>query len=144
MESPFPCRSPRRAAIRRIATSAILLEGGFDEEETFVYLPFSGLEKMTEYFRRTVLRFFTDKKLLNEHFARNMLSWRHSGFSQDAWPSSERSERPGIDNSVRILDESSRDSLAQYMARPPQVFHEVKIPALPHIRHSGIFEEDPL
>jgi len=53
-------------------------------------------------------------------------------------------ERPGIDNSVRILDESSRDSLAQYIARPPQVFHEVKIPALPHIRHSGILEEDPL
>ncbi len=85
---------------------------------------------MTEYFRRTVLRFFTERKLLSEHFARNMLSWRHTGFS--------------IDNSVRILDESSRDSLAQYMARPPQVFHEVKIPALPHIRHSGIFEEDPL
>jgi hypothetical protein len=84
---------------------AILLEGGFDAEGTFVYLPFSGLEKMTEYFRRTVLRFFTDKKLLTEQFAQNLLSWKHSGFS--------------IDNSVRILDESSRDSLAQYMARPP-------------------------
>ncbi|MBD3425701.1 MAG: hypothetical protein GF409_00560 [Candidatus Omnitrophica bacterium] len=109
---------------------AILLEGGFDEDGNFVYLPFSGLEKMTEYFRRTVLRFFTERKLLSEQFARNMLSWKHSGFS--------------IDNSVRILDESSRDSLAQYMARPPQVFHEVKIPALPHIRHSYILEEDPL
>jgi len=38
---------------------AILLEGGFDTEGSFVYLPFSGLEKMTEYFRRTVVRFFT-------------------------------------------------------------------------------------
>ena len=123
---------------------AILLEGGFDEDGTFVYLPFSGLEKMTEYFRRTVLRFFTERKLLSEQFARNMLSWSHSGFSQVTWPSSERSERPGIDNSVRILDESSRDSLAQYMARPPQVFHEVKIPALPHIRHFYILEEDRL
>jgi hypothetical protein len=84
---------------------AILLEGGFDEDGTFVYLPFSGLEKMTEYFRRTVLRFFSERKLLSEQFSRNMLSWKHSGFS--------------IDNSVRILDESSRDSLAQYMARPP-------------------------
>jgi hypothetical protein len=64
---------------------------------------------MTEYFRHTVLRFFTERKLLSEHFARNMLSWRHSGFSPDAWPSSERSERPGIDNCVRILDESSRN-----------------------------------
>lgn len=84
---------------------AILLEGGFDEDGTFVYLPFSGLEKMTEYFRRIVLRFFTERKLLSEQFARNLLSWKHSGFS--------------IDNSVRILDESSRDSLAQYIARPP-------------------------
>ena len=105
---------------------------------TFAYLPFSDLEKMTEYFRRTVLRFFTDKKLLTEQFAQNLLSWKHSGFSQVAWPSSEHSERPGIDNSVRILDESSRDNLAQYIARPPQVFHEVKIPALPHIRHSRV------
>jgi hypothetical protein len=43
---------------------AILLEGGFDEDGTFVYLPFSGLEKMTEYFRRTVLGFFTEKSYL--------------------------------------------------------------------------------
>nr|WP_244437946.1 transposase [Salinispira pacifica] len=84
---------------------AILLEGGFDEEGSFVYLPFSGLEKMTECFRRTVLRFFTEKKLLTKQFAQNLLSWKHSGFS--------------IDNSVRILDESSRDNLAQYIARPP-------------------------
>lgn len=84
---------------------AILLEGGFDEDGTFVYLPFSGLEKMTEYFRRSVVRFFTEKKLLTEQFARNLLSWKHSGFS--------------IDNSVRILDEQSRENLAQYLARPP-------------------------
>lgn len=84
---------------------AILLEGGFDNEGVFVYLPFSGLEKMTEYFRRSVLRFFTEKKLLREQFARNLLSWKHSGFS--------------IDNSVRILDERSRENLAQYLARPP-------------------------
>ena len=56
-------------------------------------------------FRRSVLRFFTRRKLINERFARNLLSWKHSGFS--------------IDNSVRILDKSSRESLAQYMARPP-------------------------
>jgi hypothetical protein len=69
---------PRRAAIQRIATSPILLEGGFDDDGNFVYLPFSGLEKMTEYFRRTVLEFFTDKKLLTEQFAQNLLSWNYS------------------------------------------------------------------
>ena len=84
---------------------AILLEGGFDAEGSFVYLPFSGLEKMTEYFRRIVVRFFTARNLITEHFARNLLSWRHSGVSTDY--------------SVRILDESSRENLAQYMARPP-------------------------
>ncbi|RKX72954.1 MAG: hypothetical protein DRP87_19760 [Spirochaetes bacterium] len=40
-----------------------------------------------------------------EHFARNLLSWRHS--------------RGSIDNSVRILDERSLENLARYMARPP-------------------------
>ncbi len=89
---------------------AILLEGGFDEDGTFVYLPFSDLEKMTEYFRRSVLRFFTEKKLLTEQFSRNLLSWKHSGFS--------------IDNSVRILDGRSRENLAQYLARPPISFEE--------------------
>ena len=84
---------------------AILLEGGFDEDGTFVYLPFSGLEKMTDYFRRTVLGFFNEKKLLTEQFARNLLSWKQSGFS--------------VDNSVRILDGRSRENLAQYLARPP-------------------------
>jgi len=84
---------------------AILLEGGFDKEGSFVYLPFSGLEKRDEYFRRSVVRFFTERKLISVHFARNLLSWKHSGFS--------------IDNSVRILDESSREKLAQYIARPP-------------------------
>jgi hypothetical protein len=60
---------------------AILLEGGFDDDGAFVYLPFSGLGKMTEYFRRSVLQFFTEKKLLTEQLARNLLSWKHSGFS---------------------------------------------------------------
>ncbi|MEW5814496.1 MAG: transposase [Spirochaetota bacterium] len=42
---------------------------------------------------------------MNEDFARNLLSWRHSGFS--------------IDNKVRILDKEAQKSLAQYIARPP-------------------------
>lgn len=112
---------------------AILLEGGFDEEGTFVYLPFSGLEKMTEYFRRTVLRFFTEKKLLTEQFARNLLSWKHSGFS--------------IDNRVRILDERSRENLAQYMARPPISlkkihYEDFKGQVLFHTHYNEYFKEN--
>ena len=83
----------------------IVLEGGFDSEGTFFYIPFSGLESMTEFFRRNIFKLFLEKKLINESFARNMLSWRHSGFS--------------IDNSVRILDEEAQKSLAEYISRPP-------------------------
>jgi len=82
---------------------AIVLEGGFDEEGTFFYIPFSGLQSMVEVFRRRVIKLLVERELLNEDFARNLLSWKHSGFS--------------IDNSVRILNESSQESLAEYIAR---------------------------
>jgi hypothetical protein len=84
---------------------AIVLEGGFDEEGTFFYIPFSGLQSMVEVFRRRVIKLLVERQLLSEDFARNLLSWKHSGFS--------------IDNSVRILDQSSQESLAEYVARPP-------------------------
>ena len=105
MESSFPRRLQRRAGNRRFPTSPIVLEGGFDSEGTFFYLPFRGLENMTEIFRRCIFKLFLEKKLINESFARNMLSWKHSGFSGD--------------NSVRILDGKSRTSLAEYISRPP-------------------------
>ena len=84
---------------------AIMLEGGFDEEGTFFYIPFSGLQSIVEVFRRRVIKLLVDGELLNEGFARNLLSWKRSGFS--------------IDNSVRILDVSSQESLAEYIAWPP-------------------------
>jgi hypothetical protein len=43
--------------IARIATRPIVLEGGIDEEGTFVYIPFSGLQSMVEVFRRRVIKF---------------------------------------------------------------------------------------
>ena len=84
---------------------AVVLEGGFDDEGTFFFIPFSGLQSMVEVFRRRVIKLLVERELLNEDFARNLMSWKHSGFS--------------IDNSVRILDESARESLAEYIARPP-------------------------
>ena len=95
------------ASSRKAATRPIVLEGGFDEEGTFFYIPFSGLQSMTEPFRRRVIKLLVGRELLNENFARNLLSWKHSGFS--------------IDNSVRILDESAQESLAEYIARPPRM-----------------------
>jgi len=62
---------------------------------------------MVEVFRRRVIKLLVQRELLNDDFARNLLSWKHSGFS--------------VDNSVRILDQSSQESLAEYIARPPRM-----------------------
>ena len=74
----------------RIATRPIVLEGGFDGEGTFVYIPFSGLQSMVEVLRRRVIKLLVERGMLNEQFTRNLLSWRHSGFSPDAWASNGR------------------------------------------------------
>jgi hypothetical protein len=75
---------------------------------------------MTELFRKLVIKHFQgctttvvqgslrrEKKLINDKFAQNLLSWKNSGFS--------------IDNSVMILgnDDKAKESLAQYIARCP-------------------------
>ena len=52
----------------------IILEGGFDEEGNFVFIPFGNLDKMSEYFRRMIIKFFLDRKLINERFAQNLLT----------------------------------------------------------------------
>ncbi len=63
-------------------------------------LLFSGLEKMTEYFRRKVINLFLKKNLISEDFAWNLLSWKNSGFS--------------IDNSVRILIDKGIQYIRRY------------------------------
>jgi hypothetical protein len=40
-----------------------------------------------------VIKLLVQRELLNDDFARNLLSWKHSGFSPDAWAS--RRLRPG-------------------------------------------------
>ena len=73
---------------------AIVLEGGFDEEGTFFYIPFSGLDAMAEVLRRRVVWLLVEEELLAEDFAIKLLGWKHSGFS--------------VDNSVRILDREAQ------------------------------------
>jgi hypothetical protein len=112
---------------------AIVLEGGFDDEGTFFYIPFSGLHSMVEVFRRRVINLLVERELLNEGFARNLLSWKHSGFS--------------IDNSVRILDQSSQESLAEYIARPPISLKKIRYEpfkgkVLFHITYSEYFKQN--
>ena len=85
----------------------IFLEGGFDDDGNFQYLPITDTKKMTESFRRRVIKFFDDKKLINTEFAHNLLSWKNSGFS--------------VDNSVKIPANNKKviESLGQYIARCP-------------------------
>ncbi|MBS3763816.1 MAG: transposase [Planctomycetes bacterium] len=112
---------------------AIVLEGGFDDEGTFFFIPFSGLQSMVEIFRRRVIKLLVERELLNEDFARNLLCWKHSGFS--------------IDNSVRILDESSQESLAEYIARPPISLKKIRYEpfkgkVLFHTKYSEYFKQN--
>jgi hypothetical protein len=86
---------------------AIVVEGGFDEAGRFVHIPFGNLNKMSEYFRRLIIKFFLKKKLINANLATSLINWRHSGFSFNC--------------SVRIGSHSdkARKALSQYISRPP-------------------------
>ena len=83
----------------------IVLDGGFDEDMDVNYIPFSDMKKMTESFRRKVITLFLKNDLINEDFARNLLSWKNPGFS--------------IDNSVPILTDKTRGNLSEYISRAP-------------------------
>ena len=61
----------------------IILEGGFDADNNFFYLPIGNTDKLTQIFRQRVIELFVTKKLINENQAINLLSWKHSGFSID-------------------------------------------------------------
>jgi len=111
----------------------LVLEGGFDEAGRFVHVPLSGLEQMTEVFRRRLIWLLVDKELLAEDFAQSLLSWKNSGFS--------------IDNSVRLTDVKSKESLAEYIARPPLSLKKIRYEpfkgkVLFHTKYSEYFGEN--
>jgi hypothetical protein len=88
---------------------------------------------MTELFRRRVIQLLVKENCINLGFARNLLSWKHSGFS--------------IDNSVRILDKHSQESLTQYAARPAVSLKKVhyeptKGRVFFHTHYSDYFKEN--
>ncbi len=85
---------------------ALILEGGFDEAGRFVYPPIADTYKISELFRRLVRKYFLEKKLINESFVQNLLSWKHGGIS--------------VDNSSRIYgnDDKNGEALSQYIAKP--------------------------
>jgi hypothetical protein len=91
------------------------LEGGFDEAGRFVHIPLGNLLRMSEYFRRVIIKFFLKKELISAKIATTLINWRHSGFSVDA--------------SVRIPAGCSRtrEALSQYIARPPLSLNKISI-----------------
>jgi hypothetical protein len=86
---------------------ALVLEGGFTPDGRFLFLPLHDTQKLTEAFRRALIKLLLSKGLISEHFAATLLCWRHSGFS--------------IDRQVPIAaqDHPARIALAQYIARAP-------------------------
>jgi hypothetical protein len=111
----------------------LVLEGGFDEAGRFIHIPLSGLKEMTEVFRRRLIWLLVEKDLLAEEFARNLLSWKNSGFS--------------IDNSVRLTDAKSKESLAEYIARPPLSLKKIRYEPFKgkvrfHTKYSDYFKEN--
>jgi transposase-like protein len=93
----------------------LVLEGGFDDRGKFVHIPLGEIQRMSEYFRRVVIKSFLKKELINAHLATSLINWKHSGFS--------------VDHSIRIPAFSirAREALSQYIARPPLSLKKIGI-----------------
>jgi hypothetical protein len=93
----------------------LVLEGRFDDRGKFVHIPFEGIQRMSEYFRRLIIKFFLERELISALVDTSLINWRHSGFSVDA--------------SVRILAFSDQawESLSRYIARPPLYLKKISI-----------------
>jgi len=113
----------------------LLMEGCFDEHGKFHYIPIKNIKHMTEYFRKRIIQYFLKTERINQDLARNLLSWKHSGFS--------------IDNSVLLYphDDKAKEALAQYMARYSVslgkiVYEPVKGKILLHTKYNKYFKEN--
>ncbi len=82
-------------------------DGGFRHDGTFVAWPTHDTARLTEAFRRAVLRLFVRLALLDERQAAGMLTWPHSGFH--------------VHTAVRVAedDRAFARRLARYCARNP-------------------------
>jgi hypothetical protein len=82
-------------------------DGGFRPDGTFVSWPVHETARLTEAFRRAVLRLFVRLELFDEDQATVMLTWRHSGFH--------------VHTAVWVPedDRAFATSLARYCARNP-------------------------
>lgn len=85
----------------------LVTDGGFRPDGTFVMWPVQDTARLTEAFRRAVLRLFVRLELFDEEQAAGMLTWPHSGFHVHAavW--------------VPEDDRAFATRLARYCARNP-------------------------
>lgn len=90
----------------------IVLEGGFDRNDTFFFIPLGATAALTEIWRRSVVTLFLEKGLLNPDFARKILGWQHAGFS--------------IESGTRILEQPTREALCQYLVRAPLSLRRIR------------------
>ncbi|WP_337171418.1 transposase [Gemmatimonas aurantiaca] len=58
----------------------LVTDGGFRPDGTFVSWPVHDTARLTEVFRRAVLRLFVHLELFDEDQAAGMLTWPHAGF----------------------------------------------------------------
>ncbi len=86
---------------------ALVTDGGFRPDGTFVPMPAHTTDVLTEALRRAVLKLFVDRELFEPDVAESMLDCMHSGFS--------------VDDSVWLDQDDilSHLRLARYCARCP-------------------------
>ena len=82
--------------------------GLVDREGRFHLMPVESIEPLTELFRHRFIEALLSEKLISDKKARQLLGWKHSGFSLDA------GEKP-----VASHDLDGRRRLAQYLLRAP-------------------------
>lgn len=80
--------------------------GLYDREGTFHELPVESIEPLGELFRHRFLAVLRAEKLISEKKLRQLLAWKHSGFSLDA------GTRP-------VRTAVGRQKLAEYLLRAP-------------------------
>jgi hypothetical protein len=83
----------------------LVTDGCFGPNGSFRHLPRFNSRHLERLFRAEVLRMLVDKGLIGEETVRNLLTWRHSGFSVHA--------------AVRVKDRRGALRLGRYMLRCP-------------------------
>jgi hypothetical protein len=83
----------------------LVTDGGFGPAGAFRQLPRFNSRHVERLFRAEVLRMLVGKGLIGEETVRNLLAWRHSGFS--------------VHGAVRVEDRLGAARLGRYMIRCP-------------------------